>query len=465
MIDEPNPKYPWPPKMAGGAGRYRYAVDASPSWIQENTVSQMENTCIAGALWHLGTRLNLSFPDGTRIASVAESKLARAYCGPPKELSHEVDEDGVHIFKGFNGSGKALKPIMRTKNEVSVQLSESVHDSPAMTNKVSFSHSGKLVDPFGGPSQASYKAPTLCNDTHPLSQSYRAAVKTQRILAPRQQMPISYTGSENAFESYSDNEWLGEVEESGIDTTKINPTKIQPTFTIGKKLVPSANFVRSVSLIHEQLQMRCSNSETVFRNNTENESSEKGFEGATKMAEVPAETQKETVKTSVRERVAVKSQAKPATGSKVAPKAKGTRKGPIKKAVRFSKQLVTKINNEVSVVAAKDLDDHTGSANTIASSSRSDSSVEMQLQAQHSKSGKQHRKDSTDPSSVSSGEHLPQQKKLSTKAKGKQRVVESDGNISDSSNATVVYKPTKVGRKRAVTAIRIPKVEVAVENI
>lgn len=465
VIKESNAKYPWPPEMTGGSGRYRHAVEANASWVEENTISQLEHTDMAWAICKFATRMNLSFPDGSSIANVASLRLHRAESGPSKEPSHEIDEDGVHIFKGFNSSGKALKPILRTKSEVSVQRNDLLHNSLALTNNVFFSHSGKLVDPFGGPAQASYKAaPSLCDSAHPLSQSIRAAIKTEKVAAPRQQIQMEYSDDENAIASDSEDEWLGGTEKSGIDTTNAGnagPSEtitkpIQPMFTITKQLVPKPNLVGVVSVIHEQLQVRYSDDETAVESLPDNKSFEKAFEGAMKTIRAPPHTPKETVKTSVR---AVKSQAKTATGSKLAAKVKTTRKGPNTKAVRFSKQLVTKIDNEVNVVA-----DHTGGFSTTASSCRSGSSVDVQSQSQQIKAGMQ-RKDSTDPSSVSSEENLAQQKKLSSRAKGKQRAVEIDGNSSDSSTATVVYRSAKGGRKRALTAVRIPKVEVAIEKV
>ena len=478
---ESDAKYPWPPKMVGGSGRYRHAEEATAPWIEENAISQMENNGIAEVVGNFAMKRNLSIPDGTSIANIAAIRLHRAYHSPPKEVSHEIDEDGVHIFKGFNASGKALKPILRTKSEPSVQINEAAQHSIITRNKASFNHSGKLVDPFGGPSQASYKTPSLSDEAHPLSQSYRATANMKRVLALHQQVPINYPNDESAIESDSEDEWLGGMDGNGNEPTKVKPaeatskaiagpsenrrTDIQPTFTANKKLVPRPAFVRTVSLLHEQLQMRYSSDETAIESYTEDEVLEKAVEGAGKTVEELAQIQKETAQTMlVRSKGTAKIQPKTATGSKVVPKVKVARKTSAKKAVRFSKQLVTKVNNEVSAVIAEDPDDHADSANTTDSSDCSGSSVEVQLKAQQMKGGRQPRKDSTDPSSVSSGEDLSQQKKLSSKAKGKQRAVETDGNNSDSSTATVVYKPAKVGRKRAVTAIRIPKVEVAVEG-
>ena len=474
VVEEPNPQYPWLPKMVGGSGRYRHAEDASASWIQENTIAQMENTGMAEVLWHFGTRRNLSLPDGTSLASAAALRLIRAYQSPPpKEPSEEIDEDGVHIFRGFKPSGNDSKPIFRTKSEAPVQVNQSVLDSLVMTNKVSFGHSGNVVNPFGGTALASYKAPSLSDPAHPLSQSHRAATKAQKHLALRQQMSNNYStsenaietdseysiesGSENAIESDSEDEELGEIDLGTAGQT------IQPEFMAAKKPVPKPNLVRQASSIHAQRQPSDSNNGTAVQSDNENESSKKAFKGVTKTATFPAHMQK-MAKSSVHPRVAVKPQAKAATGTKIVAKTKATRKTLIKKTVRFSDQLVTKTDNEVIVITAKDLVANEGSADTIASSSRSDFSVGMQSQAQQLTTGKQKRKDSTDPSSVSSGEKMAQQKKLSSKAKGKQRAIESDGNISDSSAATVICRETKVGRKRALTAIRIPKVEVAVEN-
>lgn len=453
--------------MVGGSGRYRHAEDASASWIQENTIAQMENTGMAEVLWHFGTRRNLSLPDGTSLASVAALRLIRAYQSPPpKEPSEEIDEDGVHIFRGFKTSRNNSKPIFRTKSEASVQVKQSVQDSLDMTNKASFSHSGNLVNPFGGTALASYKAPSLSDPAHPLSQSLRAAAKAQKHLALRQQMSNNYSTSENAIESDSESaiESDSEDEELGAIDRGTAAQTVQPEFMAAKKPVPKPNLVRQASSIHAQRQPSNSNNGTAVKSDNGNESTKKAFKGATKTATVPPHMHKVMAKSSVHPRIAVKPQAKTATGTKVVAKTKATRKTLVKKTVRFSEQLVTKTDNEVSVIAAKDPVAHEGSADTIASSSRSESSVGMQAQAQQLTTGKQKRKDSTDPSSVSGGEYMAQQKKSSCKAKGKQRAVESDGNISDSSAATVICRATKLGRKRALTAIRTPKVEVAVEN-
>lgn len=474
VIEESDPKYPWPPKMAGGAGRYRHAEEASASWIQEHAVAQVENTCMAGALWNLATRMNQSLPNGNSFVNAAALKLLRAEDTSPKEVSYEIDENGVHIFKGFDSSVKDLKPIFRTKSTDSVQINESIQKLPVNTNKDSLAHGAKLVDRFGGPPQASYKAPSLCDSAHPLSQSIGTATKTQRASASRQQMQMTYSDGENAIESDSEDE-----EGSDVHATNINPTTtttighgnaaldettteaLQVMFTNAKKLVPRAKLVTAVSLIHEQLQMRYSDDETAVESYTSSRASGKGSEAAKKTVEISAQTSKDTVKTSVRGKVADKSQAKIATGSKQAPKAKATQRRPSKRAVRFSKQLVTKVDNGDKIIAAQDLEDRTGSVSTTGSSSQSESSVEIRSQAPQIRAGNKHRKDSTDRSSVSSGEELLQQKKLSSKAKGKQRAVEGDGNGSDCSAATVVPKLTKVGRQRAVTAVRMPKVEVA----
>lgn len=450
-MKEPNPKYSWP-RMAGGSGRYRHAEEASASWIQENTISQMENTGIAEALWHLGTKLDLSFPNGSNMASAAELRLGQVYRSPANEQSHEIDSDGVHVIRGFHGTGKVLEPILRTKSEVSVQANESVHKSGVVRKKVSFSHDSKLAYPWGAAYHASYKVPSLYDPAHPLSQSYRAATKTQKVLACRQQMPINYTTDENAIESDSEDEMLGGMEDSN--------TRPNPMFTNCQKLVPRQTLGCDVSVVHEQLQRRDSNDETAVESYTDNETFEGAFKGSTKMAKDLVHTQQETAKTSMRSRIPVRSHAKTATSDEIAPNMKNTRKLLIKKAVRFSKHLITKIDNGVSVVVVKDLSAQTGSANTTVSSSRSDSGIEMQ-----SMDERHERKDSTDPSSVSSAEKLPRQKKLSVTVKGKQRAVESDGNVSDSSAATVIYSSTKVGRKRAVTAVRNSTVEVAVDTV
>lgn len=474
VIEESNPKYPWPPKMAGGAGRYRHAEEASASWIQEHAIAQVENTCMAGALWNLATRINKSSPNGSSFAKAAGLKLLRAEDTSPKEVTHKIDENGVHIFKGFNSSVNLQEPIPRTESDAPIQIAQSVHGFPVKTNKDSFGHGDKLVDLFGGHAQASHKAPSSCGSAHPLSQSIRAATKTQTASAPRQQMEMTYSDDENAIASDSEDE-----EESDVHATNINPTTTttighgnggptettttatQLLFTKAKKVVPRPNLVGGVSLIHEQLQMRRLNDKTAVESYTGSGSFEKPFEVAMKTAEVSAQTSKEKVKTSVRAMVAVKSQAKTATSGKLAPKAKAIQRRPSKKAVRFSKQLVTKVDNRVNIIAAQDLVDRTGSVSTTGSSNQSDSSVEIQSQAPQIRAGNQQRKDSTDRSSVSSGEKLPQQKKVSTKAKGTRRAIEGDGNDSDGSAATVVPKSTKIGRQRAVTAIRMPKVEVA----
>lgn len=474
VIEESNPKYRWPPKMVGGAGRYRHAEEASAAWVQEHAIAQVENTSMAGALWNLATRMNQSSPNGSSITIAAGLMLLRAEDTSPKEVTHKIDENGVHIYKGFDSSVNLLEPLLCTKSDASNHITESIQDLPVETAKVSFSHSDKLVEPFGGLAQASYKAPSSCGPAHPLSQSIRAATKTQTASASHQQMQMTYSDDENAIASDSEDE-----EESDVHATNINPTTTttighgnagpnettttatQLMFTNVKKVVPRPDLVRGISLIHEQLQMRYSNDKTAVESHTGSGSFKKAFEAARKTAEVSAQTSKGTAKTTVRATVTVKSQAKTATSGKLAPKVKITQRRPSKKAVRFSKQLVTKVDNGVKIIAAQDLGDRTSSVSTTGSSSQGDSSVETQSQAPQIRAGNQQRKDSTDRSSVSSGEKLPQQKKVPTKAKGTRRAIEGDGNDSDGSAVTVVPRSTKMGRQRAVTAIRMPKVEVA----